>query len=154
MSTKKLIDLYPYRLEGDEIKFLLFKRAKGKIYEGQWRMVGGKVKPDESSWQAALRELKEETGLNPEKLWTIPSINSFYEVSTDTIHHIPAFAAELSSDREPDLDDEHVSFEWVTLDDALKRIRWPEQKRLLKLTHSLLSTDQILEDWLVSADLY
>lgn len=154
MSAKKLIDLYPYLIEGDEIKFLLFKRAKGKIYEGQWRMVGGKVRPDEFFWQAALRELKEETGLTPEKFWTIPSTNSFYEASSDAIHHIPAFAAELSFDKEPILDDEHTSFEWVYLEEALKRIRWPEQKRLLKLTHSLLSTDQILEDWLVSADLY
>lgn len=154
MSQKRLIDLYPYCWDGNEIKFLVFKRAKGKIYEGQWRMIGGKVKEGEFSWQAALRELKEETSLVPEKLWTIPSINSFYEASTDTIHHIPAFAAELNVEEKPELDDEHILYEWLVVEEAIKKLRWPEQKRLIELTHTLLTNDQIIENWLVSTDFY
>jgi dihydroneopterin triphosphate diphosphatase len=149
MSKKKLIDLYPYRWINNEIEFLLFKRAKGKIYQGQWRMIGGKVNTGETYWDASLRELNEETGLKPEKLWTIPGINSFYEHKTDTIHHIPAFAAEMNPNSKPALDDEHTEFGWFTLDNSLKHILWPEQKRLLQLTHDTLKSHQILDDWYV-----
>ncbi len=152
MSEKKLIDLYPYRMKGNTPEFLLLKRAKGHIYHGQWRMVGGKVKPGETYWEAALRELKEETSLTPVKFWTIPGVNQFYEQKTDMIHSIPAFAAELSVDEIPVLDEEHNDFGWFQMDDALEVIIWPEQKRLLSLTNKLLTADQILEDWIVSTD--
>lgn len=152
MSTmnKKLIDLYPYRLHKLQPEFLLFRRAKGKIYEGQWRMIGGKVREDETYWEAALRELKEETGLVPNLFWTIPSVNSFYEHNTDQIHQIPAFAAELKPDAQISLNQEHIEYEWAEIENAISFIRWPEQKRLLQLTHNIVNSNQILEDWLIN----
>ncbi len=149
MTQKRLIDLYPYRIKESKTEYLLLKRAGKKIYAGQWRMVGGKVEPGEAYWQAALRELLEETGIAPVQMWTIPSINTFYEHASDTVHHIPAFAAELDANAEPVLDEEHSAFEWFSLKKAVEQIRWPEQKRLLKLTDSILTTDKILEEWLV-----
>jgi dihydroneopterin triphosphate diphosphatase len=146
---KRLIDLYPYRIISMQPEFLLFKRSKGKIYQDQWRMVGGKAEPGETYWQAALRELKEESGLKPVKFWAIPSVNTFYEHLSDSVHHIPAFAAELSSDATPVLDDEHTTFDWFKVNKAIEVIRWPEQKRLIQLTESILVTDQILDEWLV-----
>jgi len=146
---KRLIDLYPYRLTDNGPEFLLLKRAKGKIYHGQWRMVGGKAKPSETFWKAALRELREETGLAPERFWTIPSVNTFYEYKTDTIHQIPAFAAELLHTSEPVLDDEHSTYGWFDAGSAVEILHWPEQKRLIELTEFILKHDQILEEWLV-----
>ena len=150
MAKKRLIDLYPYKIVKDRPEFLLLKRAKGKIYQGQWRMIGGKVEPGETSWQAALRELKEETGLVPVQFWTIPSVNTFYEYKSDTVHHIPAFAAEIKFNEIPDLDDEHTEFEWLSLEGAVSRITWPEQQRLMKLTNSIITENVILDDWIVS----
>lgn len=150
MPDKRLIDLYPYRMTKAGPEFLLFHRAEGKVYEGQWRMVGGKVQPDESYWKAALRELREETGLKPVQYWTIPSVNTFYEHKTDSVHHIPAFAAELDPGAEPVLDDEHTRFGWFTAAQAVEKIAWPEQIRLLQLTNNILLNAQILDDWLIS----
>ena len=149
MPEKKLIDLYPYRLTDVNPEFLIFRRAKGKVYHKQWRMVGGKVKPGETYWQAALRELKEETAITPERLWTIPSINQFYEHSSDTIHSIPAFAAEVGAQEAPQLDDEHSDFKWIKAENVEKYILWPEQRRLIHLTNQIVTTNQILDDWLV-----
>jgi dihydroneopterin triphosphate diphosphatase len=77
-------------------------------------------------------------------------VNTFYEHKTDSIHHIPAFAAELSAGQTPELDDEHTRYEWFTLDEAVKKISWPEQIRLMRLTNKLLIEKKILEDWIVS----
>jgi len=150
MKKKKLIDVYPYRYVENVMEFLLFRRAMGKIYHNQWRMIGGKVKENETYWQGALREFSEETGLKPVKFWTIPSVNTFYEHSTDVIHQIPAFAIQVGSSDEPQLNNEHTEFAWLPKEKALDKILWPEQKRLIKLTHTIVTTDQILDDWLVS----
>lgn len=149
MSKKKLIDLYPYRQTGSGVEYLLLKRSSGKIYENQWRMIGGKVKPGETHWQAALRELKEETGLYPKMFWTIPGINSFYEHQTDQIHLIPAFAAEIEPGSAIQLDDEHSEAGWFSIEKAVDHIRWPEQRRLLNLTNQIVISKKILDDWIV-----
>ncbi len=141
---KKLIDVYPYRITNGKPQFLIFKRSTQKIYGNQWRMVGGKVKEEESFWEAALRELKEETGVMPIKFWTLPSVNQFYEAKSDTVHSIPAFAAELNSNAEIKLDDEHSDYQWVEIDEINAYISWPEQRRLMKLAFDIL-TDQYLE---------
>ena len=150
MSRKKLIDLYAYRLKNSSVEFLLLKRSSDMIYKNQWRMIGGKVEEDETYWQAALRELNEETGLLPVTYWTIPSVNTFYEHKTDQIHTIPAFAAEIDLNAKIVLDDEHSDAKWFSVEKAVAHIRWPEQKRLLNLTNQIIISNQILDDWLVT----
>jgi len=150
MGKKKLIDLYPYRLLENKVEFLLLKRAKGEKYDGQWRMIGGKVEKGETHWEAALRELDEETGLYPETFWTIPSLNHFYEWNTDKILLIPAFAVEIRSSDSITLNKEHSTAKWFDIVEATDLIIWPEQRRLLKLLHNIVTSNQILDDWLVS----
>jgi dATP pyrophosphohydrolase len=144
---KKLIDVYIYRMNEGEPEFLLFLRSKGKIYADQWRMVGGKVEDCETYWKAALRELDEETGFKPSTFWTIPSVNTFYEAKSDQIHSIPAFAVEVEAEAIPELDDEHTQYRWISIDELDSYLSWPEQKRLIRLTHHILKNDQILPEW-------
>lgn len=144
---KKLIDVYVYRMNSGIPEFLLLLRSKKKIYANQWRMVGGKVELNEAYWQAALRELKEELDVFPSVFWSIPSVNTFYEASSDQIHHIPAFAAEFPDSTSIKLDDEHTEYRWVKADEIDTMIAWPEQKRLIRLTDQLLRNQQILPEW-------
>ena len=144
---KRLIDVYVYRMKKGKPEFLLFLRSPKTIYAHQWRMVGGKVKEEEKAWEAALRELKEETSLAPKSFWTIPSINTFYEANSDQIHHIPAFAVEVTSKEEPVLNDEHTQFRWISIEELDSYLHWPEQIRLIQLTHHILVNNKILPEW-------
>jgi dATP pyrophosphohydrolase len=136
-AVVRVIDVYPYRFLGkDEPEFLLLRRAANVIYAGAWRMVGGKIRPGEAAWQAALRELREETGQAPARLWALPSVNAFYEWEADRVNLTPAFAAALP--RDPVLDREHDAFAWLPVEEAAARLRWPEQQRLVRLAHRLL----------------
>ena len=136
-AVVRVIDVYPYRLlEEKEPDFLLLHRAAGVVYAGAWRMVGGKIHAGEAAWQAALRELREETGCAPVRLWALPSVNTFYEWQHDRVNLTPAFAAELDAD--PVLNHEHDAFAWLPAEEAAGRLYWPEQQRLLRLAHRLI----------------
>jgi dATP pyrophosphohydrolase len=104
-------------------------------------MIGGKVDAGETAWQAALRELREETGLAPVRCWALPSVNHFYEWQRDTVALVPAFAAEVDAD--PRLDEEHDAFAWLPAEAAAARLHWPEQRRLLRLAADLLRTGAV-----------
>lgn len=146
----RLVDVYPYRMQASEVEFLILKRSSHKIYAGQWRMIGGKIEDNEQAWEAGLRELKEETTLSPLLYWVIPSINHFYNHRNNEIELIPAFAAELQLESEIKLNEEHSEYKWIDSWDVDDYLPWPEQKRLLKLAHEIISNQQILEDWIIS----
>lgn len=135
-TAVRVIDVYPYRHQSVNPEFLLLHRAPDAAYAGQWRMVGGKIEPSETAWEAGLREVKEETGQTPTQFWALPSVNTFYEWQDDRINLTPAFAAALPND--PILDDEHDTFAWLPAREAAQRLNWPEQKRLLRLADRVL----------------
>lgn len=138
---KRLIDVYIYRIHAGEVQFLLLYRSPGKLYAGSWRMVGGKVEQSETHAQAALRELREETGREPVAFWCVPSCNVFHEWQTDQTHVIPVFAAEL--DEDPVLNPEHDAFLWCGMEEAVRHLAWPEQQRLTRLVAALLQKPRV-----------
>lgn len=48
-------------------EFLLAERPEGKVYAGYWEFPGGKVEPGETPYQALVRELHEELGIEVEQ---------------------------------------------------------------------------------------
>lgn len=123
-------------MKGSQIEFLLLRRGPDVTYAGQWRMIGGKIEKGEAAWQTALREILEETGLHPTRLWVIPSLNTFYEWQDDRVNIIPAFGAQVSG--EPNLNGEHDDYRWIPPDEAADLLQWPEQRRLLKLSAGMI----------------
>ena len=58
-----LIEAHIFRKTKNGIELLLLKRSETEIYPGLWQMVSGKIQVNEKAYQTALREIKEETGL-------------------------------------------------------------------------------------------
>ena len=154
--TVRVVDVYPYRVREERLELLVLRRSLGRVYAGEWRIVGGKIEPGEAAWQAALRETREEVGCHPTRLWVVASVNTFYEWQNDRVNVIPSFAAELN--RDPILDDEHDDWAWLPPDEATARLAWPEQRRLAAVVVEMLARGipQALEippsHWLASAD--
>ena len=146
---KKLIDAYIYRDSSKDIEFLILQRAKNKIYAGQWRMVGGKVKENEDYAQAALREIQEEIQLTPSFFWVVPSVNTFFEAKTNQVLHIPVFAAKAPDSFSPSLDDEHTQYKWISVSQISAHIFWPEQQRLMKMIATLLQNGRVVSEWVL-----
>lgn len=144
----RVVDVYVYRLVNHVPAFLLCRRAPDVLYAGQWRMIGGKIREGETAWQAALRELEEETRRKAEAFWVVPSVNCFYEWQHDRTNLIPVFAAELLQD--PILNHEHDTFAWMHIEEALAHLQWEEQKRLLNMVNQIVSENRILANWHIS----
>jgi dihydroneopterin triphosphate diphosphatase len=111
-------------------------------------MVGGKLRPEETAWQACLRELAEETRLPIARLLCVPYVNRFYEWRHDRINDIPVFVALTEQGREPVLDEEHSTFAWLSLDSALERLPWPGQSEGLRAADALLRTGHVLQEFM------
>jgi 8-oxo-dGTP diphosphatase len=50
-------------------RVLLAQRPEGKVYAGYWEFPGGKVEPGETPRDALARELEEELGVHPERVY-------------------------------------------------------------------------------------
>ncbi len=58
--------------------YLLLLKAGGRFGGGFWNAPGGKIEPDETAEAAAIREVKEETGLSVRKLAKAGSLEFYF----------------------------------------------------------------------------
>ena len=100
--------------------------------EGVWCQVAGKLEEGETAWRAALRELKEETGLAPQTLFSADICEQFYEPDQDAITMAPVFLAIIGADDEVRLNEEHTEFCWVSFDQACDMVEFGGQRRCLR----------------------
>jgi len=124
-----IIELHIYKIVQNEPQFLLLKRSEKEIYPGIWQMVSGKIRKGEKAYNAAKRELMEETGLIPISFDVVPIVNSFYSCNNDSVCMVPVFVCEVKSETEVKISDEHTDFQWVSPEIAKSLLAWDGQRR-------------------------
>src|SRR5205823_5640383 len=97
----------------------------------------GKIDAREKPEEAALRELREETGLEVESLYNV-TVSSFYLHASHTIQMCITFAAFVAEDADVILSEEHQRLEWLSVDDACERFTWPREAHALRDAQHLL----------------
>lgn len=133
------VDVYVLRRAAGGLETLVLRRARGGRYPGAWEVVHGSIEAGESPLDAALRELREETGLVPDGFYNLSRTELFFRHAADEIGLIPAFAAFVTG-REPTLSTEHDQAEWLPLVRARARLAWPRERRALDDIEILLAT--------------
>src|SRR3989338_7457745 len=124
----------------DPVKYLLLH------YEADhWDFPKGHVEANESNEQAALREVKEETGIEDANL--IPgfkeSISYYYKQQSQTIFkEVVFFLAESPSDKVT-LSSEHIGFAWHSFDNAMKKLTYKNAKDVLEKADNFLKAHKI-----------
>ena len=142
----RVIDAYVFNRKNKEIRFLLLKRAKTKVYEHLWQGVAGKIEAGEAAWEAAIRELKEETGFEPVRIFVADHVSKFYEAHGDWVNMVPVFGIEVE-DEEVKLSDEHCEFKWVDFNTAHQTLIWSGQKDGIAAVFNMLNSDDDRIKW-------
>ena len=127
-----LIDVYILRGAGPELELLILRRAPGGRCPGSWESVHGHIEAGEEPAAAAARELEEETGLIPQRLYNLSRVEAFYQHRTDELALIPVFAAFVAPDAVVHMSREHDAFEWLSPMEAGARLAWPRERRALE----------------------
>lgn len=137
-----LIEAHIFRQVKNDIEFLLLKRSKEVKYPELWQMVTGEIDKNEKAHQTALREIYEETGLSPLKLWVVPHINSFYSPEENEICMIPVFAALVDKNATIKISEEHTQYKWVNKDEAKKLLAWKGQRESVDTIYDYFMKEQ------------
>lgn len=112
---------------GGSHELLQLRRAAGDYMGGTFQTVSGTSEPGETASQAALRELREETGLAPAEFYRLGSCETFYIPAGETVWLCPAFCAVVARDARVALNDEHDDLRWVPVAGAEDFFMWSSQ---------------------------
>jgi 8-oxo-dGTP pyrophosphatase MutT (NUDIX family) len=126
--------------DGDVL--LLRRSAAEKNFGGHWGLPGGGGEAGESAKDAAMREFKEECGLDIDMGATLKLLD---RVDTPTGMQFSTFAKPAEDKFVPTLDAEHSGYCWASLD-QLPRPLHPQVERLLS-SHIGAVADMTPEDW-------
>jgi len=142
---RKAVFIVTYRKENyknkDKILYLLLKR---KLHWTGWEFPKGGRKEKESIAKTIVRELKEETGQNAENIckynyhgrykYDRPYLNRKGFIGQTFI----LYSAEIKNKKVKLDRKEHLAYRWLTFEGAIKKLRWQNQKKSLKIVNKHL----------------
>jgi 8-oxo-dGTP pyrophosphatase MutT (NUDIX family) len=105
---------------GDEILVVHRSPEDG----GYWHLVSGGIEAGETAAEAASRELMEEVGLAA----SVEPLDFFFMYAQINVE---AFAADAPAGWEPVLNREHDDYRWVSADEAVELLHWPEPREIV-----------------------
>ena len=125
-----IVDVYVIR-PTSPWQVLVLQRAEGTRCPGAWEAVHGRIEPGERPEEAAVRELREETGLAPARLYNV-TCSAFYLHATGSVQVTVVFCAFVDPGTEVTLGVEHRAHEWLTPEEASARFAWPRERDALR----------------------
>lgn len=127
-------------LKGDQV--LLIRRGQPPRLN-QWSLPGGRLEWGETLEVAALRELKEETGVEAELLGLLDVVDGVFPALPGgeiTRHYVMIDYAARWTSGEPVAGDDAADAKFVTLDEAMALVEWDETRRVIAETFERFGT--------------
>lgn len=135
----------PYRREAG-YRFCVFHRSD----IDQWQFVAGGGEDAETPLQAAIREIKEETGLTAQSVLPLTSM-AYVPANVIAEKHrqlwprdtfvIPEYAFAFLCDADIRLSQEHTGYEWLPYGEAMERLTWDSNRTALYELNCRLHAD-------------
>ena len=135
MPKEKSCGAIVFKKQKDGIKYLLLHYGAG-----HWDFPKGRQEKNENEEQAAMREIKEETGIEDVNLIDgfRETINYFYKLGEETVFkEVIFFLAQAATD-EVKLSSEHIGYAWLGYENAYKKLTFSNAKELLRKANQFL----------------
>lgn len=118
--------------------YLLLQHTNG----GHWDFPKGKIEAQETKYQAALRELKEEADI---EAVIYDNFEEKIEYTYFNFDGVPTqktvfFFVALATNPHPTISHEHTDFGWYTYEEALNQLTYPNARAVLTKAHAFLNT--------------
>lgn len=134
-----VVDVYVIRPYRAEWLVLSLQRSRETRCPGSWETVHGRIEANERPEQAAVREVREETGLELDRLYNV-TCQPFYLHTLGVVQMAVVFAAFVREGSDVRLGPEHERYEWLSMAGAGVRFTWPREREALEHIRILLST--------------
>jgi 8-oxo-dGTP diphosphatase len=119
--------------QGDRV--LLVRRGRPPR-QGQWGLPGGTQEVGETVFEAAAREVREETGLEVRPVAIITTVDSITRDADGAVqyHYTLVEVAADCAAGDPVAADDAADARWATLEEAEGLVEWDETRRILGLS--------------------
>lgn len=130
MITVESSGVVPLLKEGDQWQVLLILHKEGR----HWGFPKGKRDPGETLQQTAVRELKEETGLDISEFLLFEPLTEHYrfrrkgEIIAKTVSYFPALVSGTLVLQEEEI----RAARWMTLQEAFNQLSYQEASHILR----------------------
>ncbi|MFJ6024173.1 NUDIX hydrolase [Brevundimonas sp. NPDC092305] len=114
-------------LRGDEV-LLIRRGAPPRL--GEWSLPGGRIEPGERAVDAALRELREETGVEAELVGLIDVVDGLFPEAGR--HYVLIDYAARWKSGEPVAGDDASDARFVPVEKAMGMVDWAETRRIIR----------------------
>jgi dihydroneopterin triphosphate diphosphatase len=132
------IDCYVIRPLAGGWRVLVLQRALDTRCPTAWETVHGRLEAGEEPEQGAVREVREETGLECARLYSI-TVQPYYLQKMKSVQLAVVFCAFVDEPADVVLGPEHQAFEWLPVDEAMRRFQWPRERQALSEIVDLLA---------------
>jgi dATP pyrophosphohydrolase len=119
--------------------YLLLKRTPER--DGFWQPVTGGLEEDETVVEALEREVLEETGIK--RIVRIVEDVHYFEYSAPHFIKEHVFSVEINPNEKIVIDGkEHCRFRWCSFQEAMKLLKWNENKEALSRLNKILNAQK------------
>ena len=140
---RKAVFVVGYAKKGEKIEYILLKR---KLHWKGWEFPKGMIEKEENKVRTARRELKEETGLKLVdgniKKFNFSGRYRYPKMLPDRPGMVgqtfALYAAEVRKGKISLDPKEHSGHKWASFKQALKMLKFPNQKKSLKMVNDWL----------------
>ncbi|WP_431861890.1 NUDIX hydrolase [Azospirillum sp.] len=118
--------------KGDRL--LLIRRGRAPRL-GQWSIPGGAQHVGETVFDAAAREVREETGLTVRPTHVVTVVDAITRDAADTVHYhytLVEVAADWQAGEAEAMDDA-LEVRWATVEEAVALVPWEETDKVIRL---------------------
>ena len=122
-------------------KWLITRSMPSEIYpKSVWRLPKGWVDKDESAEEAALREVKEEGGVEAKVIKKIETVRYFFTTPDKgkVLKFVTFYLMEWIKNLSEGLGEETSEIAWLSFDQAVKKLAYSGEKQILKKAKGIL----------------